>query len=137
MKSTPLNAPNEDPESFWYKWYDRTTPYFVETTEGAMAQDFPGNRLINMIDPECRRLMIETVMEMQDNSLNVVDGIYWDYFGRVLWLPSSLDHIPGDPDMDGNGIGHWDDPAEMQAFIDHEGLDEYLETKYLALGGMG
>jgi len=117
VKSAPLNAPNEDPDSFWYKWYERTTPYFVSTTEGEMAQDFPGNRLINMIDPECRRVMVETVMEMQENSLNVVDGIYWDYFAKVLWVPPSMD-INGDPDMDGNGIGHWDDPAEMQAYRD-------------------
>ncbi len=115
VKTVPLNGPNESPDSFWYKWYERTTPYFVSTTEGEMAQDFPGNRLINMIDPECRRVMIETVMEMQENSLNVVDGIYWDYFGKVLWIPESLD-INGDPDMDGNGIGHWDDPEEMIAF---------------------
>ncbi len=118
VKTAPLNGPNEDPDSFWHKWYDRTTPYFVSTTEGAMAQDFPGNRLINMIDPGCRRVMIETVMEMQENSLNVVDGIYWDYFATHLWLPSSLDHIPGDPDMDGNGIGHWDDPEERIAYRD-------------------
>ncbi len=117
VKSTPLNAPNENPESFWYKWYERTSPYFVETTEGAMAQDFPGNRLINMIDPDCRRVMIETIKEMQDNSLNVVDGLYWDYFATRLWVPDGMD-IPGDPDMDGNGIGHWDDPAEMQAYRD-------------------
>ena len=117
VKSAPLNAPNENPDSFWYKWYDRTSPYFVSTTEGAMAQDFPGNRLINMIDPDCRRVMIETIKEMQDNSLNVVDGLYWDYFATHLWVPAGMD-IPGDPDMDGNGIGHWDDPAEMQAYRD-------------------
>lgn len=117
VKSAPLYAATTNPESFWYQWYERTTPYFVSTTEGAMAQDFPGNRLINMIDPECRRLMIETIMEFHNGSINKVDGVYWDYYGVRLWVPDGM-NIPGDPDMDGNGIGHWDDPEEMQAYRD-------------------
>jgi hypothetical protein len=115
VKTAPLNGPNDPPESFWYKWYERTSPYFISTTEGEMAQDFPGNRLFNMIDPNCRRLMLETIMEMQENSLNVVDGVYWDYFATSLWVPPSL-NINGDPDMDGDGIGHWDDQDEMVAY---------------------
>jgi hypothetical protein len=115
VKSALLSGLDHDPASYWYKWYQRTAPYFVETTEGEMAQDWPTSRLINILDPGCRTAMIETIMEMQENSLNVFDGIMWDYFNTQLWVAPQVTNL-GDPDMDGNGIGHFDDPDERAAF---------------------
>ncbi|MCK9997426.1 MAG: CHRD domain-containing protein, partial [Candidatus Krumholzibacteria bacterium] len=115
VKSAQLSGLNQDPSSYWYKWYERTEPYFVQTTEGEIAQDWPASRLINILEPDCRTAMIETIMEMQNNSLNVFDGIMWDYFNNVLWVSSDVDNV-GDPDMDGDGIGHWDDADEMAAY---------------------
>ncbi len=114
-KTALLTGPNYDPASYWYKWYQRTEPYFVETTAGEMAQDWPTSRLINILDPGCRTAMIETIMEMQNNSLNVFDGVMWDYFNTALWVPPEIEN-EGDPDMDQDGIGHFSDPDERAAF---------------------
>lgn len=115
VKSAVIAGEFADPDSFWYKWYHRTAPYFVHTTTGDIAQDWPISRLINVLDPGCRAAMIETVMEMQANSLNVFDGIMWDYFNTALWVSPTVTST-GDPDMDGDGIGHWVDVDELAAY---------------------
>jgi len=116
-KTAKLSGETADPRSYWSKWWYRTEPYVVYTTEGEIAMDWPVSRLINILDPGCRRVMIETIMEMQEGSLNVFDGLYWDYFNRTLWVSPDVPN-EGDPDMDGDGIGHWDDPDEMEAYRD-------------------
>jgi hypothetical protein len=116
-KTALIDGPNGPPDSYWYKWYNRTSPYFVYTTTGDVAQDWPISRLINILEPGCRRAMIETIMEQQAISLNKFDGIMWDYFNRELWVSPQVT-ATGDPDMDGDGIGHWDDPDELQAYRD-------------------
>jgi len=115
VKSAQLWGEDEDPDSFWYKWFHRTMPYFVYTTLGEIGMDWPTSRLINILEPGCRQVMIETIMEMQAGSLNVFDGVYWDYFNRELWVSPDVEN-EGDPDMDNDGIGHWDDPDEMIAY---------------------
>jgi hypothetical protein len=115
VKSAQLGHENDHPDSYWYKWYHRLSPYFVYTTEGEVAMDWPTSRLVNILEPDCRRIMIETIMEMQEGSLNVFDGVYWDYFNNSLWVSPDIPNV-GDPDMDGDGIGHWDDPDEMIAY---------------------
>jgi len=113
--SAKLYAEHSAPDTFWYQWFHRTRPYWVWTTEGDTAQTWPGNAVINIIDPECRRLMIETVMEFQASSLNKMDGVYWDYFNNWLWVYPELD-VQGEIDMDDDGIGHRSDQDEMIAF---------------------
>jgi len=115
VKSAQLWAETADPRSFWYKWFHRTAPYLVYTTLGEVGMDWPTSRLINILEPGCRQVMLETIMEMQAGSLNVFDGVYWDYFNRVLWVSQNVPN-EGDPDMDGDGIGHWADPDEMVAY---------------------
>ena len=115
VKSAELGGETADPSSFWYKNFYRTRPYIVYTTLGEIASDWPTNHLINILEPDCRRIMIEIIMEMQAGSLNVFDGVWWDYFNNVLWVSPDVEN-EGDPDMDGDGIGHWDDPDEMMAF---------------------
>ncbi len=116
-KSAHLSGPTQDPSSYWYKWYYRTEPYFMLTTAGEMAQDWPNSRLINILDPECRRVQIETIVEMQGESLNKFDGVYWDYFNNSIWVPPSM-NIQGDVDLDGDSIPHDLDPDERQAYQD-------------------
>jgi hypothetical protein len=115
VKSARLEGEFADPDSYWYKWFIRTEPYFVYTTMGEIAMDWPISRLINILEPGCRQVMIEIIMEMQAGSLNVFDGVYWDYFNNSLWVSPDVPN-EGDPDMDGDGIGHWDDPDEMAAY---------------------
>ena len=115
VKSAQLWGEHTDPRSFWSKWFFRTEPYLVYTTLGEIGMDWPTSRLINILEPGCRRVMIETIMEMQSGSLNVFDGVYWDYFNTALWVSPEIEN-EGDPDMDADGIGHWDDPDEMAAY---------------------
>ena len=116
-KVTPLFQPSPNEDLFYREWYERTSPFWVSTTEGDTAQDWYTSRLINILDPECRRVMVSLIQEFQTTSLNQFDGIYWDYFNTRLWIPWNLEQ-DGDPDMDGDGIGHWSDPDEIQAFQD-------------------
>jgi hypothetical protein len=114
-KVAPLYQPSQNEDLFYREWYEQTLPYPVYTTEGAVAQDWYWSRLINVLDPECRRVMISLITEFQNTSLNQFDGIYWDYFNTGIWVPWDLD-VPGDPDFDGDGIGHGADDDERQAF---------------------
>jgi len=115
VKATPRFRPGDKEDLFWQVWWDRTEPYWLYTTEGDTAQDWYTSVLLNILIPECRQVMVETIVEFQRSSLNQLDGIYWDYFNRALWVPRDLP-VNGDPDMDLDGIGHWDDPDEMAAY---------------------
>jgi hypothetical protein len=112
--SAKLWGEPEGANPFMHDWFVRTRPYWVYTTEGDTAQTWPGNVVINILDPECRAAMVGTVVEYQRASLNKMDGVYWDYFNTQLWS-YGVDMV-GDPDMDGDGIGHYDDPDERAAF---------------------
>ncbi len=114
-KTAQLNGASPTADLFWQEWYIRTQPYWVATTEGDTASDFPGNVIINILDPDCRRIMIETIVEFQGNSLNQLDGVYWDYFNNGLWVHPDVD-VAGDPDMDGDGIAHQVDTDERVAY---------------------
>ena len=113
--SAKLYAENSDPDFFWYKWFHRTRPYWVYTTQGDTAQTWPGNAVIDITNPDCRQVMIETVVEFQEASLNKMDGIYWDYFNNSLWVYPELD-VDGEIDIDEDGIGHNQDQDEMEAY---------------------
>lgn len=115
VKSAVIAGEFANPDSYWYKWYHRTEPYFVRTTTGDIAQDWPISRLINILEPGCRSAMIETIMEMQATSMNVFDGVMWDYFNTELWVAATVT-ATGDPDMDADGIGHWADADEKIAY---------------------
>jgi hypothetical protein len=121
VKSAHESGPTYHPDSFWYKWWFRTSPFFMETTEGDTASDWPNSRLINILDPACRQVQVETIVEMQTGSLNVFDGIFWDYFNNSLWIPAFMD-VQGDIDLDGDGVAHYLDQDEMQAYRDAQEL---------------
>ena len=115
-KSAQLSGASPTANAFWHEWFVRTQPYWVHTTTGDTAQDWPGNVVLNILDPDCRTAMIETVMEFQKNSANKFDGVMWDYFNNALWVYDRIPNMTGAPDMDGDGIAHLSDPDEMAAY---------------------
>ena len=115
VKSAQLWAAGSPPGFFWRDWLDRTRPYWAYTTEGDTVQDFPGNVVLNITDPECRRVEIETILDFHRAALNQLDGVYWDYFNNGLWIPDMVD-VHGEPDLDGDGIPLGQDPDELAAY---------------------
>ncbi len=114
-KTAQLSGASPTARRFWHEWYLRTRPFWVYTTLGDTASDFPGNVIINILNPACRDTMIDTIVEFQRASTNRFDGVYWDYFNLSLWVHGHVD-VEGDPDMDEDGIGHWDDADERIAY---------------------
>lgn len=119
-KSAQLSGASPTANAFWREWFLRTQPYWVRTTTGDTAQDWPGNVILNILDPACRTAMIETVMEFQETSTNKFDGIMWDYFNYTLWVYDGITNVTGQPDMDGDGIAHLNDLDEVLAYRDAE-----------------
>jgi len=115
VKTVQEDSGNPDALPYFQAMYNRTLPYWSWTTEGDTLSDFPGAIVLNILDPECREAMISTMAEFQQASNNPLDGIFWDYFGNTLWI-NPLVHLEGEPDMDGDGIPHWDDADEKIAF---------------------
>lgn len=115
-KSAQLSGEPAGSNAFWHDWFVRTRPFWVYTTTGDTAQDWPANVLVNILDPACRSAMVHTVADYQRRSANHLDGIMWDYFNNSLWVYSGIPSVTGDPDMDGDGIGHWADSGEMEAY---------------------
>jgi hypothetical protein len=115
-KQSLLSWANPTSPPYFRTWYERTLPYWAWTTEGDTVQDFPGNVHLNILNPDCRAIMIQTLVEFQSTSVNPLDGIFWDFFGPHFWHHPDL-VIEGDPDFDEDGIGYWDDPDEMEGFL--------------------
>jgi len=115
-KTAKLSGAVPGSSAFWREWFVATQPYWVSTTTGDTAQDWPGNVIVNILEPDCRAAMIRTVLDFQRGSANQLDGILWDYFNHSLWVYTEMTNVTGDPDMDGDGIGHWSDPDELVAY---------------------
>ena len=114
-KSAQLSGESPSADLFWHEWFLRTRPYWAYTTTGDTVQDWPNTVVINILNPDCRTAMVETIVEFQRNSLNQLDGIFWDYFNPSLWIPNVVS-VEGEPDLDGDGIGHFNDPDERAAY---------------------
>lgn len=115
-KSAQLSGASPTANAFWREWFVRTQPYWVRTTTGDTAQDWPGNVILNILDPNCRTAMIETIMEFQASSANKLDGVMWDYFNYTLWVYDEIPNVSGEPDMDGDGLAHLSDLDEVLAY---------------------
>jgi hypothetical protein len=102
---------------YLYDWWNSTRPYWCWTTEGDTAMEWPGEVILNITDPGCRQAIVNVIASFQASEPNKVDGVLWDYFPEQLYIVPAADQaMQGDPDLDGDGIGHWDDPDEMAAF---------------------
>jgi hypothetical protein len=111
------DLPPEQRAYYPYDLYDATRSYWAWTTEGDTVIDFPNAVVLNITDPHCRRVMIDNYAYHQRNSSNQVDGLYWDYFSPTLWIsPDVRGDMHGEPDLDGDGIGHFEDEDELAAW---------------------
>ena len=98
--------------------YEASRPYWAMTTTGDTAQDWTGVALFDFTNPAARRAMLDVFVAQQESSPYKLDGVHWDYFNNSLWISPDVHTMEGDPDLDGDGIAHWDDEDELQAFRD-------------------
>jgi len=117
LKANWGDRPREE-QTYLYDLFHASKPYWCSTTTGDTLMDWPGTIVYNYTDPEARKAMLGVFTHYQKTSSNKFDGVYWDYFNEVLWIAPAVDTMEGDPDIDGDGISHWDDPDEIQAFKD-------------------
>ncbi len=117
---TDWAAPEMPPEwraYYPYDLYDATLGYWSWTTEGDTLLDFPSCVVINITNPACRRAMLDNYASHHRNSNNKLDGVYWDYFSPTLWIhPDVQVDMHGEPDLDGDGISHFEDADELAAW---------------------
>ncbi len=118
--------------SYTNRLYHAALPYLSYTTTGDTASNWPGTYIYNLLDPEARAAVFQVFQDFQASSPNKFDGIFYDYFPTYLWVPADLDGVDGDPDLDGDGIAHKDDPDEIQAFLDGE--DGWVDEVRAAMG---
>lgn len=104
--------------TYIYDLFQAARPYWCETTAGDTLMDWPGAVVFDYTNPDARKAMLDVFVAHQNNSSNKFDGVFWDYFNNWLWIAPAVTDMEGDPDMDGDGVGHWDDPDELQAFQD-------------------
>ncbi|MCB1184558.1 hypothetical protein KDM41_14100, partial [bacterium] len=125
------DLPRED-QTYNRDLYDAAQPYLAHTTVGDTICDWPGVAVFDFTNPAARRAMLDVFVHYQRTSSNKFDGVYWDYFNPSLWIAPTVDAMNGEPDMDGDGVAHWDDPDELQAFQD--GQDAWVAEMQAAMG---
>jgi len=115
------DEPDSDPiaNPYGWDWYQATRPYWCFTTTGDTLMDWPLQVVLDITNPACRRAMIEVLLKWRREGENPVDGFFWDYFANSLWIAPAVDAtVDGEPDLDGDGIGHFEDADERQVFRD-------------------
>lgn len=103
-------------QSYERALYDAARPYFSYTTTGDTLQDWPGVALFDYTDPAARDAMLDIFERYQQTSTAKLDGVYWDYFNNELWISPDVTTMQGQPDIDGDGVPHFDDDDELAAF---------------------
>lgn len=100
-----------------FELFHRTKPYWSYTTTGDTLFNWPQQVVLNILDPDCRRAVVDTYVEFAQASNNQVDGIFWDYFANNIWIsPAAAESVVGEPDLDGDGVVHAVDSQEIAAF---------------------
>jgi hypothetical protein len=118
---------------YLYDWYTATRPYWCWTTEGDTLMDWPGEVVIDISQPGCRQAIIDVISYYQATETNKIDGVLWDYFPTQLFIvPAALENMVGEPDIDGDGISHYEDEDEREAFL--AGQVALIEETRAALG---
>lgn len=98
--------------------YVRTKPYWSYTTTGDTLMNWPGQVVLNVLDPDCRQAIAGTLAEHQQMTNNPLDGVLWDYFDTSVWIhPWVEDTVEGEVDFDADGIPLQDDPDERVAYL--------------------
>lgn len=104
--------------SFEYELYQAARPWFSYTTQGDTLQDWPGVAIFDYTKPGARQAMLDVFEAWQTTTPAKLDGVYWDYFSRELWISPDVTSMTGEPDMDGDGVVHLSDTDELAAFRD-------------------
>lgn len=118
--------------AFMYDMYQASLPYWATTTTGDTLMDWPNSVVFDYTNPAARQAMLDVFVHYQETSSNRFDGVFWDYFSNSMWISPQVTGLEGDPDLDNDGIPHWDDPDEIQAFLD--GQDAWQADMQAAMG---
>ncbi len=116
-KTSKLHWADDPIGSYTRTLFDRTLPYWSYTTEGDTLMDWTNQVVLDVLNPDCRDVIVNTMEEFSQNSNNQVDGVLWDYFSFKIWIaPNIAEQVEGEPDMDQDGIPMVNDPDEIAAF---------------------
>jgi len=120
------------PGKYTRRLYDAALPYLVHTVTGDTVSDWYGAYVYDFTNPDARSAMLDIFEEFQTTSGNRFDGVFWDYFSPTLWVPQDIKDVTGDADFDGDGIGHWDDPDEIDSFL--LGQEAWIDEMRVRMG---
>lgn len=121
-------APGSVTNPFLNAMYEASRPYWSATTTGDTLRDWPGVTLFNPTQAAARKAMRDVFVSYQRSSINKFDGVFWDYFNTALWIAPTVAGMTGDPDLDGDGVSHWDDPDELLAYQESQ-IDSIEEMR--------
>lgn len=124
--------PPEGKRLFGHDMWEAGLPYLRYTTTGDTIQDWPKTYYYDLANPAARQAMLDIFLHYQTTSGQAVDGIFYDYFGLDLWIAPNVTTMQGEPDIDGDGVPHWDDEDEIQAFL--RGQEGWINEVRAALG---
>lgn len=119
-------------QTYNYDLHQALSPFWCQTTTGDTLMDFPGAVVFDYTNPAARRAALDVYEHYQSTSNNKFDGVFWDYFSTSLWISPTVVGMDGEPDMDGDGVAHWDDPDELAAFLDAQ--FDWLREMEAAMG---
>lgn len=117
---------------YFHDMFQASLPYWATTTTGDTLMDWPGSVVFDVLNPEARGAIQDVFEHYQQVSSNKFDGVFWDYFANKLWIAPAVEGMEGEADLDNNGIPHWDDPGEIQAFLDSQ--DDWVAEMQAAMG---
>jgi len=109
-------SPDHPHNPYGYDWFHRTRPYWAWTTTGDTMMTWPGKVMLNVLYPECRAEMIDILVKYQDQTLNRLDGVFWDHFNDPLWISPRVTNVIGTVDLDQDGVGYPADASEQAAY---------------------
>lgn len=118
--------------SYQHSLYEAARPYLSYTTEGDTISDWPHAMIFDYTNPAAREAMIKVFAHYQATSPNKFDGVFWDYFAPQLWIAPTVTGMNGEPDMDGDGVPHWEDEDELAAFVSAQ--DDWVEEMRDVMG---
>lgn len=118
------------------RWWNAMSPYLAHTTEGDTAAIFTNQYVYNVLNPLARKAAVAELKAYRDST-----GITWAMLDFCsVPLPNlkasqgqqweEMEH--GDMDLDGNGVGHWEDFEEQRAL--NAAWHEYIKELRVALG---
>ena len=115
VQEIPLFWANQPPGTYSRIIYDAMLPFWSYTTTGDTLSSWPGTIEVNILNPDCRDLLVSVYVDYYTSSNTQFDGIFYDYFSDTIWIPAFVD-CDGSADLDEDGIPQEHDPDERAAF---------------------